>query len=73
MEIIRTFNYEAHSERGCAFALMYTGVIPLVFQAEGGKLQVGFPILGGQLLTVLLPGQPEQGGARGRNKLQRAV
>lgn len=52
---------------------MHTGVIPLVFQAEGGKLQVGLPFLRGELLTVLLPGQLEQGGARGWTKLQRAV
>lgn len=45
----------------------------MVFQAEAGKLQVGLPILGEELLTVLLPGQVELGGALLLSKLQRAV
>lgn len=72
MEIIRTFNYEAHSEWGCAVALLCTGVIPLVFQAEAGKLEVGLPFLAEEQLTVLPPGQIEPGGAQGLNKLHRA-
>lgn len=71
--IIHTFNDETHSERHRAVALMYTGVIPLVSQAEGGKLQEGFPILCGELPTVLLPGQLEQRGALGLRKLQRTA
>lgn len=67
---LRTFDYETHGGRGCAVALKRTGVIPSVVQAEGGKLQVGLPVLGRELLTVLLPGQLEQ---RGWPKLQRTL
>lgn len=45
----------------------------MVAQAEAGKLQVGLPLLGEELLTVLLPDQPGLGGAPGPNNLQRAV
>lgn len=45
----------------------------MVLEAEAGKLHVGLPFLGGELLTVLLPGQLELGGALGLDKLQRAV
>lgn len=70
MEVVRTFDYEAHGGRGRPVVLKRTGVIPSVVQAEGGKLQVGLPILDGELLTVLLPGQLEQ---RGRPELQRTL
>lgn len=52
--IILTFNCQTHSERGCAVALLHTGVIPLVFQAEARKLQVGLPFLGEELLAAVL-------------------
>ena len=71
MIIILTFNCQTHSERGCAVALLRAGVIPLVFQAEAGKLQVGLPFLGEELLgAVLQPGQLGPGGDLG---LQRTV
>lgn len=73
MEVISTFNYKTDGERGCAVALVHTGVIALVLQADVGKLQVCPAILGGKLLTVLLPGQLEQRGARRWTKLQRAA
>lgn len=73
MGIICTFNYETHSERGGAVVLSHTCVIPLVLQAEDGKLQGGLPFLGDKLLAVLLPGQLELRGALGLNKLQGAV
>ena len=74
VETILTFDYETHSEWGWAVALLlHAGVIPLVFWTEAGELQVGLPIVGKELLTVLLPGQLELGGALRRNRLQRTV
>lgn len=70
MEVVRTFDYEAHGGRGRAVALKRTGVIPSVVQAEGGKLQVGLPVLGGELPTVLPPAQLER---RGRPERQRTL
>lgn len=45
---------------------MHAGVIPLVFQTDGGKLQVRLSILSRELAAVFLPGSLEEGGARGR-------
>lgn len=57
-----TFDEEALGEGGRAVALMHTGVIPLVFQTDGGKVQVCFSILFREVTTVLLPGRLEEGG-----------
>lgn len=52
---------------------MHAGVIPLVFQPDGGKLQVGLSILSRELAAVFLPGSLEEGGARGRRRPQGTV
>lgn len=52
---------------------MHAGVIPLVFQTDGGKLQVRPSILSRELAAVFLPGSLEEGGARGRCRLQGTV
>lgn len=51
---------------------MHTGVIPLVFQTDGGKLQISLSILSRELTAVLLPGRSEERGAQGRRRLQGA-
>lgn len=48
---------------------MQTGVIRLVFQTDGGKVQVSLSILRRELMTVFLPDRLDEGGG----KLQGAV
>lgn len=65
-----TFNEEALGKGGRAVALMHTGVIPLVFQTDKGKVQVSFSILFREVTTVFLPGRLEEGGGRLQGAVQ---
>lgn len=67
---IGTFNNQTQGKRGCAVALMQTGVIRLVFQTDGGKVQVCLSILRRELVTVFLPHRLDEGGGRLQGTVQ---